>query len=232
MRNSTRYLLTVSAATVFAFAGTLAVYADWSVPGTTTVETHAAAMPRGEKPEVTKQPGAVVVTWGRQEIAPGAPMGRYVVTARRAGAGRPDITRTVKTTGGPTESVTFAAAELAGGTWQWTIAPGLHGWTGDEGPKSEALTFAGAPAARQVSPSAAAPTTVEPVAPSPATTSTPAPTRPGASGGAARPSTPAGNGKEPEPRTTTTTPAAPVEATAPEPIESESNAVEPPPAAK
>jgi hypothetical protein len=155
-----------------ALAGTLVVHASWSVPGVSSVHARAAAMPRGEKPTVTKQAKAAVVSWDRQEIAPGSPMDHYVVTAHHDGDGpaRPDITRTVQAGGTMTESVTFTADAMAGGTWHWTVTPKFCRWIGTESKDSKSLTFPAGPAARSVSPAPTSTSTSEPVAKSPTPT--------------------------------------------------------------
>ncbi|GAA4930555.1 hypothetical protein [Actinoplanes utahensis] len=239
MRNRARYLLMGTTTMLVAFGGMLAVYADWSVPGVSAVTAQAAGMPRGSTPRILEKPGEVVVRWRRQEITPGSPMDHYLVIAHHAGGpAKPDISRTVVAGGAATESVSFTTGELAGGRWYWTVTPKLHGWSGDASPKSEELTLPAAPAARPASPSGTATAGGGAVEPGPATTAT-APAGPGASpagsgkGPAGSPGAgtgSGGHGKRPEPKVTTTGPGAPERVPAPAPIESESTAVEPPPA--
>ncbi|NMO50475.1 hypothetical protein HH310_04615 [Actinoplanes sp. TBRC 11911] len=148
MRRGARHLLVGLVATTLGLGGTLTAFADWAVPSTVTVKARAAKMPRGVQPSVAKQGKTAVVSWSAQQLAPDAGMDEYVITAHSLNAPPlPDITHVVAATGGPSESVTFSAAEVAGGTWQWTITPGFRHWVGNESKKSSRLTFATAPAA-------------------------------------------------------------------------------------
>jgi hypothetical protein len=183
MRNGTRHLLVGSTAVTVALAGTLAVNASWSIPGASAVKARSAAMPRGEEPEVTKRTQTALVSWDRQEIAPGSPMDHYIVTAHHVGATiKPDITRTVPASGDPIESVIFTTEEMAGGTWRWTVTPKLHLWVGLPSKESRPLTFPAGPAAKSVSPAASAPLSGSSVSrvppPTPRTSSSPAPAAP------------------------------------------------------
>ncbi|XVU24684.1 hypothetical protein ACQPZJ_46995 [Actinoplanes sp. CA-054009] len=166
-----RLLLIGAVVAALGAAGTVFAYADWTIPaGKLTVTARAAAMPRGVAPSAAKQNGQAVVSWSSQELVPGVLMDHYVVTAHSVGApARPDLTHTVAASGAATESVTFAAAAVAGGRWQWTIVPRYASWTGGESRKSRQLSFPGTPASTAVPPVEVAAAAVAP-APNPAST--------------------------------------------------------------
>ncbi|MEV4350381.1 hypothetical protein AB0J83_38485 [Actinoplanes sp. NPDC049596] len=172
-----RVLLIGSVVAALGVAGTVYAYADWSVPSSRlTVTARVAAMPRGVAPSAAKQNGQAVVSWSAQELVPGVLMDHYVVTAHSVGApARPDLTHTVAASGAATESVTFAAAAVAGGKWQWTIVPRYATWSGAESKKSQQLSFPGTPAATAVPPVAVAAAVV---APEPAVPAAPVPAPP------------------------------------------------------
>jgi hypothetical protein len=177
--------LFVGATAAVVISGTLVSYASWIVPGPeAAARAQAASMPGGVAPDARKVGGDAVVTWKAQEIVPGVKMTAYVVTAHDTDpTPRPSLARTVSASGSGTESVTFTAAELAGGKWKWAITPKLQSWTGAEGPLSNPkLVFPGAAPATDVAKAAptdampaAAPAKVVPLTARPAET-TPRPT--------------------------------------------------------
>ena len=150
MRRASRTLLIGSVVVALGSAGTVLAYAQWTVPaGRLTVTARTATMPDGVVPGVAKQGGQAVVSWSAQELVPGVRMDHYVVTAHSLGTpARPDLTRAVPASGGPTESVIFTAAQVAGGGWRWTIVPRFGSWAGVEGRPSTALTFPATTAAK------------------------------------------------------------------------------------
>jgi hypothetical protein len=165
MRRGTQFLLVGSVVAVLGIAGTLTAFADWAVPGTVTTKARAATMPRGVQPSVVKQLKTAVISWSAQQIGPDAWMDEYVVTAHSLNTPPlPDVTHTVTATDGPSESVTFSAGEVAGGTWQWTITPHFRHWVGPESRKSSRLTFAVTAAATKAEAPAAVAIRVEPPA--------------------------------------------------------------------
>jgi hypothetical protein len=165
-------------------AGTLVARASgWTLAdGRTTVSTRVVKMPRGVTPSTAKQSAQAMVSWSAQDITADVKMDHYVVTAHNAdNSPRPDISHTVEASGDAVESLTFAAGEVAGGRWYWTIVPKFRQWTGAESAKSQRLTF---PAAQAIAPSqapAAALSTPTPPAPavSPQGTPTAEPTTTG-----------------------------------------------------
>jgi hypothetical protein len=136
------------AGTVFAYAG------GWIVTGKPTrLTATVATMPRGAEPSVAKQGGDAVVSWSAQEIAPGVRMDHYVVTAHSVDPPvRPDIARAVNAGSGPGETVVFAAAEVAGGKWRWSVVPKYREWTGEASRLSQRLAFPARPAAPVAAP--------------------------------------------------------------------------------
>jgi hypothetical protein len=147
MRGGTRHLVVVSVVAALGLAGTLTAFADWSIPGTVTVKARAVKMPRGVNPSVAKQSKTAVVSWSSQELVPDVLMEQYVVTAHSADEPPlPDVAHTVSAAGSSTEFVTFAADEVAGGKWYWTIIPKFRQWAGAESGKSQKLNFPGVPA--------------------------------------------------------------------------------------
>jgi hypothetical protein len=137
------------AATIAAvgIGGTLVAYADWPIPGTGSIAWRTAKIPRGVTPSVAKVEKKAVVSWSAQEIADGVKMKSYVVTAHSVEDPlRQAVTHVVTASGATTESVTFAANEVAGGKWYWTLIPKYGSWAGEESRKSDKLNFP-APAA-------------------------------------------------------------------------------------
>lgn len=150
MRRGTRQLVVVSVVAALGLAGTLTAFAGWSIPGTVTVKARAAKMPRGVAPSVAKQSKTAVVSWSAQEIVAGVLMDHYLVTAHSADEPPlPDVTHTVAAAGSSTEFVTFAADEVAGGKWHWTVIPKFRQWAGAESAKSQKLNFPGVPVSPQ-----------------------------------------------------------------------------------
>ncbi|MBU2671036.1 hypothetical protein KOI35_46820 [Actinoplanes bogorensis] len=174
MRKRTTYAIIGTTVAVVVAAGTIAANASWTIPITGTVNARTAKMPKGVKPSVAKQSKAAVVSWSAQEIVAGVKMDRYTVTAHSAGTpARPDIVWQVTASGGVSDTVTFAAAEVSGGTWSWTIVPHFAIWAGAESNPSKALTFAGTPAEAPAA-RVAAPVTEAPAAPADEVTTPPA----------------------------------------------------------
>ncbi|WP_430780896.1 hypothetical protein [Actinoplanes sp. G11-F43] len=226
MRRTSRSLLIIGVVAAMAVAGTVFAYAGgWALAdNTTSLTAKVAKMPRGVEPSVAKQGGQAVVSWSAQEIAPGSFMDHYLVIAHPVGApAKPEITRTVAASGGVAESVAFSGAELAGGTWNWTITPRFRDWTGEAGRKSRNLRFAAVAPAREAAPSAS-PSTAPSGSPSPAVSSS-------APKVTASP-VPKQSSKEPaqEPERESET-SAPAESAGPppSPVESTSGEVKPPP---
>lgn len=213
--------------TALAAAGTMFAYAGgWALTdNAASITTNMAKMPRGVEPSVAKQNGQGVVSWTAQEISPAVLMDHYIVTAHRAGSSAgPDVTRTIIASGGATESATFTATELAGGTWNWTITPRFREWIGDASRKSRDLQFPAAPAARSAEPAVSASASPS-GSPSPAASSSTPTIR--SSPSAEDPT------KVPEKQPETETPE-PVrsEDPPPQPVESAGSGVEAPPAAQ
>jgi hypothetical protein len=177
MRRAVRRVILVGATVAMGAAGTLTAYANWSTPGTATVRGRVAAMPQGVEPSVAKDGKAAVVSWSSQEIAEGADMTAYVITAHSVDTSpaKPNVVHTVTATNSGTHSVTFTAGELAGGSWKWTLTPKFHTWTGAESPPTKKLTF---PAAEPATSLVAQ--TTDPTPPTSASTSSAARSQPGA----------------------------------------------------
>ncbi|WP_433297878.1 hypothetical protein ACQP2F_42070 [Actinoplanes sp. CA-030573] len=150
MRRPLTYLVVAAVVGALGVAGTMVARADWAIPSKpVSFRVRSEKMPRGVTPSVAKQGGGALVSWSAQEIAPGDRMDRYVVTAHSVSEPPlPDVTHTVTAGGGASESVTFAAAEVAGGKWYWTIVPKYRLWVGEESGRSDRLAFPGAPAVR------------------------------------------------------------------------------------
>ncbi len=144
MRRLPTTLAVATTAALLGTAGTVLAYADgWTLSdGKATFTLKVAKMPRGVTPSAAKQGKTAVVSWSAQEIAPDVRMDHYVITAHSVSEPPlPDVTRTVTASGGNTESVTFTAAQVAGGRWHWTIVPKFRSWTGAESGTSQRLTF-------------------------------------------------------------------------------------------
>nr|WP_221375668.1 hypothetical protein [Actinoplanes polyasparticus] len=218
-----RYLLIVTTVAAVVTAGTVVANAEWAVSGAAQAKIHNLKMPAGTKPSVEDQSNSAVVSWSAQEIVPGVKMDRYTVTAHSQDTPpRAAIVREVEASGGVSETITFAAAEVAGGKWRWAVIPHYAKWVGAESGLSGALTFpdaavskvAGTPPAKTVVPTippTAAPvptptakTTKKPAA-EPVTT-TPAPPSPEKAEDTAPP--PASSPAEAKPATTAAEPSA------------------------
>ncbi|BCY14874.1 hypothetical protein [Actinoplanes sp. L3-i22] len=151
MRRAGRILLIGAVVGSLGVAGTVFAYAGgWIVTGKPTrLTANVAKMPRGAEPSVAKQGSDAVVSWSAQEIAPGVRMDHYVVTAHSVDEPvQPDIARTVTAGSGPAETVVFAAAEVAGGKWRWSVVPKYRDWTGEASKPSQRLVFPALPAAQ------------------------------------------------------------------------------------
>ncbi|MEU7902792.1 hypothetical protein [Actinoplanes sp. NPDC049118] len=166
MRRPKRTVLALGVALTLAIGGTLAANATWSIPGRSTpVKLTAAQMPRGPKPDVTKEGGSAVVTWSAQEIVPGVAMRGYIVTrydaddesSHEAFAAIPGTTLT--------------DADVPAGKFYWTVTPKFAAWTGEESKKSENVKFS-APAGSARTAVVAVPSATGPVAPTAAATQT------------------------------------------------------------
>ena len=148
---------------------------SWTLGGGLTVGVKVAKMPQGATPSVAQDGKAAVVSWSTQEIAQGADMTAYVITAHSVN--KPPLPDVVHEVAGKTknsQSVKFKAAEVAGGKWKWTVIPKFHSWVGQESDRSDPLDFPGVPAT--VAPGDAA---LVVAVPDPATSSaTVAPTKP------------------------------------------------------
>ncbi|MEV7622461.1 hypothetical protein [Actinoplanes sp. NPDC089786] len=128
-------------------AGTVAAQAEWAIPVSASVKARAATMPQGVTPSVEKDGKAAVVSWSTQEIAQGADMTAYVITAHSVNKPPlPDVVHEVTGTSKNSQSVKFKAAEVAGGKWKWTVTPRFHAWVGQESDRSDPLDFSGVPA--------------------------------------------------------------------------------------
>jgi hypothetical protein len=236
MRRAGKYLVVAATVGAIGAAGSAFAFAadGWDVKGKGTFKAKVATMPKGVKPSVAKQGSTAVVSWSAQELVPGAAMDHYVVTAHNVDDPQADVAHTVAAGGGVTESLTFAAGEVAGGKWYWTIVPKYRSWVGEESGKSQRLTFPDAPAARLVSvtptPTAQAvvaataepaATTAKPTTEVPATTAAPGKTATAEQTTAPEKTTEPGG-------TPTTTPAEPAPpATSPVPVEPASDASAP-----
>ncbi|MBB4696870.1 hypothetical protein [Paractinoplanes abujensis] len=165
-------------------AGTLVANAEWLIGASADAKVRATKMPKGVKPSVAEQNKGAVVSWSAQEIAPGVKMDRYTITAHSQGApARAAIVRRVDSTGGESQSITFAADEVAGGTWRWTVRPHFASWTGAESGLSSALKFDPAPSARPadvVAPRPVAPSATTAPVTQPTAEPSRAPTKPAA----------------------------------------------------
>ena len=141
------------AATVGAVAlgGALAAYANsgWAITSKAVrLKVRVDDMPRGVTPSVAKDGTKAVVSWSAQEVGLGAKMQRYVVTAHNVDdPPRADVSHTVVASGANTESIAFAAGEVADGRWYWTLVPKYESWVGAESKKSDKLNFPAAPQA-------------------------------------------------------------------------------------
>ncbi|WP_127497935.1 hypothetical protein [Actinoplanes solisilvae] len=147
MRKRFAYALIGTTVAAVVAVGTLTANAEWVISAKAAVKIRTAKVPAGKKPSVAKQSKAAVVSWSALEIAPGVRMNRYTVTAHSQDLpAKPKIVREIAASGGGSESVTFADAEVAGGKWRWTVIPRFAKWTGAESGLSEALNFPAAPA--------------------------------------------------------------------------------------
>lgn len=143
-------LVAVGAATVLA-VGTVQAFAGWSTTAPPkAVIGSTASMPRTDAPTAVARKGAAVVTWETQTIS-NRPMTQYIVTgysvAKPAGK---TIRRTLNATPGVAQSEAFAAKDVRGGTWQWTITPKFRSWTGSESGRSNTCVFPSATPADDV----------------------------------------------------------------------------------
>ena len=207
MRKRIGFLLVGSTVAAVVAVGSLAANAEWVIGGSSKMKTHTAKMPRGTKPSVAQQSKAAVVSWSAQEVMPGVKMDRYTVTAHSADVpAKPDIVREINASGAAGETITFAAEQVAGGQWRWTVIPRFATWVGPESRPSKALKFAPPPAANLVEASPArkaAPAISSIPAPVPTAESTPEPVD--------KPTTPSASPdeKEKEPTPAASSPAAP-----------------------
>jgi cell division septation protein DedD len=138
--------LVVTVAVALVGAGTLTAHAAWLVPGPVGLKIRTVQMPRGVTPSVAEQDRRAIVSWSAQHIAPGTAMQRYVITAHSVD--RPplaDVVHTVVATGADARSTVFAAGEVAGGTWYWTLVPTFESWVDKESKRSGTLGFPAAP---------------------------------------------------------------------------------------
>ncbi|MET8150520.1 hypothetical protein ACIBSW_03570 [Actinoplanes sp. NPDC049668] len=207
MRRPKRTVLIAGVVLTLAAGGTLAANATWSIPGRSApMNLKTAEMPRGPKPNVTKQGGAAVVTWSAQEIVPGVAMRGYVITRYDADDDSPAEAFPAVT------GTTLTDADVPAGKFYWTVTPKFAAWSGEESKKSENVKFS--------APAAAARNAVVP---------TPSPTGPAAPTTAATQT--AGGGIEtadPPPAPPTTTAPAPATTTTPPPVETSAD-TDPPP---
>ncbi|MCY1140698.1 hypothetical protein OWR29_22095 [Actinoplanes sp. Pm04-4] len=174
MRKRLVYGLVGTTVAAVVAAGTLTANAAWIIGGTANVKTRTVKIPKGTKPSVEDQSKAAVVSWSAQELVPGVKMDRYTVTAHSQDTpAKSAIVREVEASGGVSETVTFAAAEVAGGKWKWTVIPRYAKWVGAESGLSKALAFPAAPtakaaetapAAKTIAPTTVAPTPSQPTA--------------------------------------------------------------------
>jgi hypothetical protein len=177
MRKRIGYVLIGTTVAAIVAAGTLTANADWVIGVSAKVNTRTADIPDGTTPNVAKQSKAAVVSWSALEIAPGVKMDRYTITGYSQDVPtKPKVVREVSASGGSSESVTFAAAGLAGGKWRWTMIPRFARWTGAESGLSMALNFPAAAAVTLVDepPAAEKPAPATPAAPATKSTSKPA----------------------------------------------------------
>lgn len=135
MRQFVRTGVLVGATAAVVIGGTLVSYASWMLPApAATARVAAGAMPSGATPRAEAHGDKAVVTWSAQEIVPGVKVTAYVVTAHDTDQSPlPSIAHAVTASDSAVESITFTAAELAGGKWKWAITPRLGSWTGTEG---------------------------------------------------------------------------------------------------
>ncbi|MEU4217667.1 hypothetical protein [Actinoplanes sp. NPDC026623] len=124
-----------------AVGGTLAANATWSIPSTpTSVKLTTVDLPRGPKPNATKENGGAVITWSSQEIVPGTAMRGYIVT--RHDTDDESSSKVFAAIAG----TTLTDTGMPPGKFYWTVTPKFAAWTGEESTKSENLKFT-APAA-------------------------------------------------------------------------------------
>ncbi|MEV6487222.1 hypothetical protein AB0M20_01090 [Actinoplanes sp. NPDC051633] len=148
MKRELKSALVVATAVALATGGTLVAYA-WEVPSKTVqAKLRAAKMPRGIEPSVAPRGATALVTWSSQEVTDGVTMTDYVITAHSVDTpAKQPVAHKVAAAKADSQSVVFTAAELAGGSWRWTLTPKLHSWTGAESPRTKKLTFPEATAA-------------------------------------------------------------------------------------
>jgi hypothetical protein len=138
-------LSAVAIAIVVAGGGTMAAYAQWTVPSKPiSFKVKSVDMPRGVRPSVAKNGTDAVVSWSPQEIDPGTPMQTYIVKRRNADDD------SLAAAFPPTAAVTVTEKNVAAGKWYWTITPTFALWTGAEGKASEKLKVQGPPPADAV----------------------------------------------------------------------------------
>lgn len=151
MRKRFAYALIGATVTALVAVGTLTANAEWVIHAQAAVKIRTAKVPAGKKPSVAKQSKTAVVSWSAVEIAPGVRMNHYTVIAHSQDLPvKPKIVREIAASGDGSESVTFGAAEVAGGKWRWSVTPRFANWTGAESSLSEALRFPAATAAAPV----------------------------------------------------------------------------------
>jgi hypothetical protein len=141
--------LVVGCAGAVVLGGALVASAEWTVPfQPVTLKGEVATMPRGATPTVAKVGRDAVLQWFAQEIVPGTPMQRYVVT--RHSAVDADLVEELP----PTTATTLTDRDVAGGKWYWTVRPVFALWRGEQSRKSDRLSFA-APVTFQINPDTA-----------------------------------------------------------------------------
>jgi hypothetical protein len=94
-----------------------------------------ATMPRGTTPTVAKVGRDALLQWFPQDIVPGTPVQRYVVT--RHSAVDADLVEELPAT----TATTVTDPDVSAGKWYWTVRPVFALWRGAESRKSDRLTF-------------------------------------------------------------------------------------------
>lgn len=174
MHSPWKSILVVGGAAVVVIAGTIHATASWTLKASTTVQRiETASLPRGLTPDVAREGSAAVVSWEQQRASNGEAMTGYLVIAHsRSTPPQPALRREVDAGKARDRRVTFAAKDVAGGSWVWTITPKFHAWAGAESEPSAELTFPALKAPTTAATRADTAESTNTTSPTPTTTST------------------------------------------------------------
>jgi hypothetical protein len=115
-------------------------FATWTASGNGRAYAKADVAPTGARPVITVTGRNAAVTWSAAKFGDGTSVQGYRVQRYDAATG------TAATVGsgcaGFITALTCTEAAVTPGTWQYTVTPVHHNWTGAEGPKSLNATVA------------------------------------------------------------------------------------------